>query len=76
LEWIILTEDASRDYASFDTNQVFCVDNGLGIKYQYRETFLEVSSLLKHRCPKCDFITTNWYKLKAHVREEHQLVFW
>ncbi|RKP10601.1 hypothetical protein THASP1DRAFT_12632 [Thamnocephalis sphaerospora] len=77
LEWVIFTEDPVRDYASFGKSEPACEDNGLGIKYQYRETFSDASSLLKLHCSKenCDFVAPHWGRLKTHAREEHHLAY-
>lgn len=72
-EEVIFTDDASKRFEDYKSDQFAHVDDNLGIRYENQDIFEDTILLLRYNCPdpSCDAACLGWPDLHRHVKSVH-----
>lgn len=74
--YVIFTDDTSKRYEDFSSDNFSSSDDNLGIRYENSDIFEDTVLLLRYNCPDpgCDVACLGWPDLHRHVKSVHQKV--
>ncbi|KAF2749301.1 hypothetical protein M011DRAFT_456795 [Sporormia fimetaria CBS 119925] len=72
-EFVIFTDNATKNYEEFSEKDLYKSLKGLGIHFETKETFEDTQLLLQYNCPdsECDVACLGWPDLHRHVQTAH-----
>lgn len=75
---MIFTDDPTKDFDQFVSNDFSRKDENLGIQYENDEIFEDTVLLLRYNCPDtdCDAACLGWPDLHRHTKSTHGKVMW
>ncbi|KAF1998060.1 hypothetical protein P154DRAFT_524370 [Amniculicola lignicola CBS 123094] len=70
---VVFTDHLNKNFEDFALEELFKVDDNLGIRYENAETYEDTQLLLRYNCPEedCDVQCLGWPDLHRHVKTAH-----
>ncbi len=77
-DYVIFTDNSSKEYQDFADADLVNVDENLGVKYESSDILQDTILLLRFNCPdpSCDIACMGWADLYGHVSNAHHKVMW
>ncbi|KAF2647476.1 hypothetical protein K491DRAFT_614512 [Lophiostoma macrostomum CBS 122681] len=72
-DYVIFTNDATKNYDDFSASDYHMTLNNLGIHFEAEEIFADTRAILRFNCPdsECDIACLGWPDLHRHVQYKH-----